>query len=121
MHDRFPRPLEMQAEVVLALVNAAVQGARALAISATGPLRQRPRRGQTLRPGVDTPMWNALVTSLLQQFKRRGDRARLARVLGLPRQRVTEMLRSRRHLPDAERTLILLLWLHARRSDQDLG
>jgi hypothetical protein len=119
MHDRLPRQLEIQGEVVLALVEAAVKGARALA--AAGPLRTRSRRGQTLKPGLDTPLWNALSTAVLKQFRRRGERVRLARVLGLPRQRITEILRSRRHLPDAERTLVLLLWLEARRNGQDLA
>ena len=119
MRDRLPRPLEIQGEVVLALAEAAIKGAKALA--AAGPARKRPRRGQTLKPGLDTPMWNALVAALVEQFKRRGERVHLARVLGLPRQRVTEMLRSQSILPDAERTLILLMWLHARRNGQDLA
>jgi len=118
MQERFPRPLELQGELVVALVEAAVRGARALA---TERIRIPRRRGQTLRPGLDTPMWNALSKALLAQFKRRGERVRLARVLGLPRQRITEMLRSRTHLPDAERTLMLLLWLEARRKGDDLG
>jgi hypothetical protein len=112
-------PLKLQLELMMILVEAAVAGARAMAKE--GPLRKRSRRGQTLKPGHDTPLWNALAAALVAQFKRRGERVRLARVLRLPRQRLTEMLRSRRHLPDAERTLTLLLWLHARQHGQDLA
>ena len=66
-------------------------------------------------------MWNALASCVLAHFNRRGERTRLARVLGLPRQRVTELLRTRQHLPDAERTLTLLVWLHARQHGRDLA
>jgi hypothetical protein len=117
--QRLPAQLEIQADLAIALVEAAVKAARAAA--ASGPLRRRSRRGQTLKPGVDTPLWNALSAAVTAEFKRRGERVRLARVLGLPRQRLTEILRTRRHLPDAERALMLLVWLHARRHGRDLA
>ena len=91
---------------------------------AAGTLQRRRRRGrgQTLRPGVDTPLWNELASALCAQLGRRyGDKARLGRLLGLPRQRVHELLKARRHLPDAERTLLLLVWLHARQRGLDLA
>jgi phytoene desaturase len=44
---------------------------------------------------------------------------RISEVLGLPRQRIYDLLNSRRHLPDAERTLILLVWLQARQAGHD--
>lgn len=118
MKDRLPRGLEIQGELAVALVDAAVKSARAVAAKT---LRKRGRRGQTLRPGLDTPMWNALAAAVETQLQKRGERARLARILGLPRQRLTEMLRGRRLLPDAERTLTLLVWLHARQHGADLG
>lgn len=118
MLQKLPPQLVIPAELSVALVGAAVKAARA---SAATTLRKRTRRGQVLRPGPDTPLWNALAATLHAQFHRRGDRARLARVLGLPRQRVTEMLRHRKHLPDAERTLLLLVWLHARQHGRDLA
>jgi hypothetical protein len=97
--------------------------AEALARESAGSFvrRHRPRRGETLKPGPETPLWNAVATAVAAEFRKRGERVRLARVLRLPRQRVTEMLRSRRRLPDAERTLELLVWLHARRHGRDLG
>jgi hypothetical protein len=55
------------------------------------------------------------------QLVRRGEKAKLARVLGLPRQRLHEFLLERRALPDAERTLLLLVWLQARRQGRDLA
>ena len=119
MLPKMPPQLFIPAEISVALAAAAVQAVRATA-SSIAP-RRRSRRGQALRPGVDTPLWNALVSAVHAQLKVRGDRAKLGRVLGLPRQRVTEMLRTRRHLPDAERALILLTWLHARQHGRDLG
>lgn len=116
---RLPPQLTIPAELSVVLVDAAVKAARAAA--AAVPSRQRVRKGKTLRPGAGTPLWNALATCVQAHFQRRGERARLARVLGLPRQRVTELLRARRHLPDAERTLMLLVWLHAREHGRDLA
>jgi hypothetical protein len=77
-------------------------------------------RGATLRPGPETPLWNEVVAAANAQVQRRGDKARLARVLGVPRQRVDQYLRAKSALPDAERTLRLLTWVQARRSGRDI-
>jgi len=80
-----------------------------------------PRRGQTLRPGVDTPLWNALVAELRSKLSRRGEKVKLGRFLGVPRQRIDEFVTGRRALPDAERTLLLLCWLDAKNRGKELG
>lgn len=100
-------------------MDAAVKSARD-AIK-TAQRARRPKRGETLKPGLDTPMWNALSSALQTQLMRHGEKAKLGRILGLPRQRVHEMLKARSQLPDAERTLLLLAWLHARNNGQDLA
>ena len=74
----------------------------------------RVRVGATLRPGSSTPLWNALVASLRPWLQRRGEKALLARLLGVPRQRVHDFLVGRGRMPDAERTLLMLEWLAAR-------
>jgi hypothetical protein len=118
MTTRMPPQLIVPAEVSVALTDAAVKIVRA---TAAATLRRRATRGRTLRPGVDTPLWNALLQAAHAQLKKRGERAHLARILGLPRQRITEMFRAKTHLPDAERALLLLAWLHARYDARDLG
>ncbi|WP_334319424.1 hypothetical protein OH491_12235 [Termitidicoccus mucosus] len=50
-----------------------------------------------------------------------GAKARLARYLGIPRQRLQDFLHSRSRLPDAEITLRLLHWLSEKRSGRDLS
>ena len=70
--------------------------------------------GVTLRPGPQTPLWNELVGTLRSWLKRRGEKVLLARVLGIPRQRVHDFLVGRGRMPDAERTLLMLEWLAAR-------
>lgn len=57
-----------------------------------------------------TPMWNALADQLHLALQKHGAKARLARHLGVPRQRVSDFVKSRR-LPDAEMTLRMLHWL----------
>lgn len=81
--------------------------------------RKRRRRGETLRPGADTPLWNELVVAAREQLSGRGAKARLARVLGVPRQRVHQYLHDTTACPDAERTLLLLAWVQARRNGRD--
>lgn len=86
-------------------------------------LRWMPRNpgGATLRPGRETPLWNRLVTQIRPFLKRRGEKAQLARLLGLHRQAVNEYFASRSRMPDAERTLLLLEWLAARRRNRRLS
>ncbi len=117
MHPRLEIPIKL-AELLL---DAAVVSARAAA-KAGKSAAHRPRRGQlTLKPGPETPLWNELAAAVEGAFQRYGDKARLGRILGLPRQRIHDLLRQRRHLPDAERTLLLLVWLSARSQGKDLA
>jgi hypothetical protein len=49
-----------------------------------------------------------------------GSKVRLARFLGLPRQRMQDCLKARHAALDAERTLLLLCWVSARQQGRDL-
>ena len=80
--------------------------------------RTRARRGGTLRPGHGTPLWNELARHAAAELRRRGDKTNLARDLGVSRQRLHQLLVERTATPDAERTLLLLVWLAARRDDK---
>lgn len=110
-------------ETLLTVAGGVVEAAELAARSANRQLNRtlRPRRGQTLRPGVDTPLWNELLQSLRSKLRQRGEKVKLGRFLGLPRQRIDDFLNSRRALPDAERTLLLLHWLAAKNRGVDLG
>ena len=114
-----PAALAFPAELAVILAEAAADAIR----RSLKPVREsrRPRRGATLRPGVQTPLWNALAAAVRARLTRYGEQAKLARLLGLPRQRVHELLNARNHQPDAERTLLLLVWLQARAEGRDLG
>jgi hypothetical protein len=73
--------------------------------------RPRIKRGATLRPSDDTPLWNALASLAGPRLRRRGARALLARELGVHRARIGEYFKRQSAMPDAERTLRLLVWL----------
>lgn len=77
--------------------------------------RPRPGRGATLRPGVDTPLWLALVAQIRPFLRVRGAKALLARELALDPSRVSQFFVRRTASPDAERTLQLLGWLGRQR------
>ncbi|MBC8009006.1 MAG: hypothetical protein H7067_02790 [Burkholderiales bacterium] len=66
-----------------------------------------------------TPMWDSLAAELKTALQVHGAKARLARHLGVPRQRVTDFVQGRRRLPDGELTLRLLHWLAETRAGRD--
>ena len=75
------------------------------------PRRSRAKHGATLRPGPETPLWNALAAMAQPALRRRGAKATLARELGVHRARISEYFGRRSSMPDAERALQLLVWL----------
>lgn len=83
--------------------------------------RRRVRQGSTLRPGVTTPMWNEVITTARPFLQKRGAKVKLARILGVPRQRIHDYFVGRTAFPDAERLLLLLHWLAARMAGKDPG
>ena len=99
-----------------------VELARTSARRAQGLVQRRPqvRRWQSLRAGVDTPLWNALARAVQAQLKRRGEKSRLARLLGISRQRLHLLIVAKTAYPDAERALLLHVWLQARLLRRDL-
>lgn len=116
MHPR----LRLHADVANLLADAAIESAARLARTARG-LRQKKRIGNTLKPGPDTPLWNELSSAIHSRLNRYGEKAHLGRVLAIPRQRVHELFKQRSYMPDAERTLLLLVWLNARAQGQNLA
>jgi plasmid maintenance system antidote protein VapI len=81
--------------------------------------RRRGPAGHARRPGFDTPMWNVCAALLRDKLRRYGDKAALARYLGIPRQRLSDFLTGRRRLPDAEIALRMLHWLAERRAGRN--
>jgi hypothetical protein len=89
--------------------------ARQLARAAARRVPRQPgRRNATLRPGPDTPLWNAVVVAVRPHLRRRGEKINLGRELGVPPQRIHEYFVSRTAMPDAERTLDITRWLAGR-------
>ncbi len=105
-------PIKLSELILEAAVAMAEQSSKAFRVSG------RRRGGRTLRPGPETPLWNELRAQLRPLLVKRGDQVRLARVLGLPRQRVNDFVTGGGAMPDAERTLQLLAWLLAAKHGQ---
>ena len=101
-----------------ALVVAAETGAHRIRLA----LRPK-RKGSytTRRPGYDTPLWNVCATLLKSELKIRGSKVRLARYLGIPRQRLQDFLKGRSRQPDAELLLRMLHWMAEKRAGRDLS
>ncbi len=66
-------------------------------------------------------MWNALAGELRASVQAHGTKVRLARYLGIPKQRLQDYLRAGSRLPDAELVLRLLHWLAEQRAGRDPG
>jgi hypothetical protein len=111
--------MQLPAELSLILFEAAAASARAAA-RRMFPEAPRPRVGQTLRPGPATPLWNELIRQAQPHLRRRGAKVKLARILGLPRQRIQDCLKARTACLDAERALLLLCWVARRLQSQEL-
>jgi hypothetical protein len=109
--------LDLPAGLILILLEAADASAR----RALRRFKRRPpKRGETLAPGIDTPLWNELVRQVVPLLRKRGSKIHLARILGLPRQRLQVCLKARTACLDAERTLLLLAWLAKQHRGQTL-
>ena len=107
--------LDLIGEGVAELARASAQRAQKRRSLCTGV-----RRWRCMRAGVDTPLWDALAGAVEAQLKRRGARSRLARFLGISRQRLHLLIVAKTAYPDAERALLLQLWLQARLQNRDL-
>jgi hypothetical protein len=114
--NKFPSQFNLPARVADALIAAAESMAadprKAFRISRRGA------RGDALKPGPQTPLWNSLVTQVRPHLKTHGESAKLARLLGLHRQAIHSYFTAGTRLPDAERTLQLLAWLAAKKQNQ---
>ena len=119
MSQKLPAQLKLHGALALALFDAAF--ATAQATSRTIDATRRPKAyGCTLRPGAQTPLWNELIKFVAPLTHQRGTKTKLARLLGVPRQRIQDYLKKRTAAPDAERTLLLLCWAAARAEGHEL-
>lgn len=109
--------MKIYIEIIDWLMEVAAESARR---AAANMKRRRPKRGLALLPGPDTPIWNELVKQVAPLLRKRGSKIHLARILGVPKQRLHVCLKSRKGCLDAERTLLLLAWLAARRQGRPL-
>ncbi|MBI5770690.1 MAG: hypothetical protein HZA93_23130 [Verrucomicrobia bacterium] len=109
--------LKSLAPLADALADAATQSA----LTARARLKSSRRRGigAALRPGPETPLWNELAAAVAREIHRRGEKAKLARLLGISRQRLHVLIGTKTACPDAERALAMLAWLQARRRGGD--
>ncbi|HTX65673.1 MAG TPA: hypothetical protein VMD31_07860 [Opitutaceae bacterium] len=114
-----PASLQLPAELVLILVEAAASYAKDR--HRAFQTARRPHVGATVRPGRETPLWNALAAAVRPHLRRHGEQAKLARLLGLDRQAVNAYFKGGSRMPDAERTLQLLTWLIAVRKGTPPG
>ena len=113
LHPRL-RQLEPLTDALTAAAQATAKAARRKYREAT-----RKKSFTAVKPGAETPLWNELARACEAQLTRYGEKARLARILGVTRQRIHLLLVAKTACADAERTLQLLAWLADRRKGID--
>jgi hypothetical protein len=98
---------------------AAIQGSKLMVREVRRKMRGQPTPQRV--PGETTPMWNVVAEQVRVELMtcQRGGRVRLARFLGVPKQRVTDYIRGKRRMPDAETTLRMIYWLTERKAGRD--
>lgn len=109
-------PLHPRLQPLVILSDVMEVAAETGAKRAQAALRKRQRAGIVRRQGADTPMWNLVLTELRGALGARGAKMRLARYLGVPRQRVHNFVGEKSRLPDAELALRMLHWLAEQRA-----
>ena len=115
-------PVHPRLQVWLDIGGMLYDSAESLAKSAKHLMRTRRRGGYgTRRPGMDSPMWNICAAQLRAELTPIGSKVRLARFLGIPKQRLNDFLKAESRLPDAELTLQLLNWLAQKRAGRDIS
>ena len=116
------QPLHPRLSLLLGFGELIYEAAEAAGQAAHKALRsRRPASYATRRPGVDSPMWNQMAAAVRAELTPLGAKVRLARYLGIPKQRLNDFLKGRSRLPDAELTLRLLHWLGEKRAGRDLS
>ncbi len=102
------------------MADALIAAGESMAVDAPKAFRlsRRGARGDTLKPGPQTALWNSLAAQVRPHLKAHGESARLARLLGLHRQAIHSYFTAGTRMPDAERTLQLLAWLAAKKQNQ---
>jgi hypothetical protein len=121
LKTQYPFPVNATNRLILDTLEWLLDTAAESARRTAGRLKRRPpKRGLALLPGPDTPLWNELVRQVAPLLRKRGSKVHLARILGISRQRLHVCLKARTAGLDAERTLLLLAWLAARRQGRDL-
>lgn len=103
---RYGAAMEFAGAIVESLIEAS---RRAATEKARGVGRAKGVRGAS--EAAEGVLWAALVGRVLPLLEKRGEKAKLARELGVSRQQVHAYFKARTAAPDAERTLRLILWL----------
>lgn len=117
-----PFPIHPRLQLGFDIAGLLADAAEAGAKQVLKTLRPRRRRAfKSRRPGAETPLWNECATLLRDELKPRGSKVRLARYLGVPKQRLNDFLTGRSRLPDAELALEMLHWLAQKRAGRDLS
>lgn len=99
------------AEIAAGIVESLIEASREIAAERARKAAKASKAGRAASEAAQGVLWGALADRVTPMLKRRGEKAKLARELGVTRQQIYTYFNTRMVAPDAERTLRLIVWL----------
>jgi hypothetical protein len=98
-------------KIVSGIVESLIDASREVAAARARRVAKAARRRRSASEAAEGVVWGALVARVQPLLKKRGEKAKLGRELGVTRQQIYAYFNTRTAAPDAERTLRLIVWL----------
>ncbi len=99
------------AEIAAGLVESLIEASREIATERARKVAKAAKGKRAASEAAQGALWGALADRVGPMLKRRGEKAKLGRELGVARQQIYAYFNTRTAAPDAERTLRLIVWL----------
>ncbi len=101
----------MGAKVVAGIVETLIDASREIAAERSRKVAKAAKGRRTASEAAQGTLWASLADRVEPLLKKRGEKAKLGRELGVSRQQIYAYFNTRTVAPDAERTLRLIVWL----------
>ena len=99
------------AEIAVGIVESLIAASRGIAAERARKVAKAAQGRRSASEAAQGTLWAALVDRVVPLLKKRGEKAKLGRELGVSRQQIYAYFNTRTVAPDAERTLRLIVWL----------
>lgn len=99
------------ADIAAGLVESLIEASREITAERMRKAEKAAKGRRSASEAAQGVLWGALAARVAPLLKRRGEKAKLGKELGVTRQQIYAYFNTRTAAPDAERTLRLIVWL----------